>query len=295
MNIVITGASGLIGTALSSALRADGHQVYGMQRSPSSDAPFHWWPPAGHIHFDDSIPVDVVINLAGAGIADRRWNERRKQEIRDSRVLSTELLAKTLSRLPHRPGLFISGSAIGFYGDTGAERVDEMNEAGSDFLAEVSYAWEQAAKPALDAGIRTVLIRTGIVLSDRGGALQKMLLPFKLGVGGVVGSGQQYMSWVSLRDVVAMIRFLMAHEELSGPVNLVAPTAVTNREFTRTLGSALKRPALLPMPAFAARLAFGEMADQLLLSSIRVYPYLLQQAGYRFQDGDLETALANII
>jgi len=295
MNVVITGASGLIGTALREALKADGHQVYAMERRQQSTALFHWWPPTRQIYFDPDIPVDAVINLAGAGIADQRWSPQRKQEIKDSRAMATELLAETLAALPHKPSVLLSGSAIGFYGETGSQQVDEKNEAGTDFLAEVSYAWEQATKSALNAGIRTVLLRTGIVLSNQGGALQKMLLPFKLGAGGVVGNGMQYMSWVSLRDEVSMIRFLLQREDLSGPINLVAPAAVTNRAFTKALGKALKRPTFLSMPAAAARLAFGEMADHLLLSSIRVYPTILEQAGYSFQDPDLATALKAMV
>jgi uncharacterized protein (TIGR01777 family) len=295
MNIVITGASGLIGTALSASLSQAGHHVYAMERQPQSKQPFHWWPPTGQIHFDPDIAIDAVINLAGAGIADLRWSPQRKQEIKQSRVAGTALLAQTLAQLPHKPQVLLSGSAIGFYGDSGAQQVDESSPPGTDYLADVATAWEQATAPAQAAGIRTVLLRTGVVLSARGGALQKMLLPFKLGLGGPVGDGRQYMSWVSLRDEVGMIEFLLQHPEISGAVNLVAPQAVTNAEFGSTMGKVLHRPALLPLPAFAAKLAMGEMAEALLLSSCRVFPGVLQQAGYTFQDAQLSHALEHAV
>jgi len=295
MNIVITGASGLIGRALTRALQQAGHQVFAMERKPASRQPFHWWPAAGQIHWADEIAIDAVINLAGTGIAEQRWSPQRKQEIKNSRVDATRLLATKLASLTHKPRLLLSASAIGYYGDTGNVAVSEPASAGADFLADVATSWEQATQPAQAAGIRTLLLRTGIVLSEHGGALHRMLLPFKLGLGGVVGNGEQYMSWVSLRDAVAMICFLLQQPGLSGPVNLVAPAAVTNREFTQTLGRVLHRPTLLPLPATVARLALGEMAQPLLFSSIRVTPGVLQQAGYPFLDADLQSCLQHLL
>lgn len=295
MIIVIAGASGLIGTALQKTLRQAGHQVFPIVRGAAANGLFHWQPSDGRIHFDSTFPVDVLINLSGAGIADKRWAPDRKLEILKSRVDSTRLLTETIVSLPTRPKLLISGSAIGFYGETGGDSVDETGSNGEGFLAEVASRWEAAAEPAIDAGIRTVFMRTGIVLNSRGGALNRMLKPFKCGLGGVVGTGGQYMSWVSLKEIINMIIFIIGNESLSGPVNLVSPQAVTNREFTRCLGRVLKRPTLIPLPGMLARAAFGEMADHLLLSSIRVYPKVLEEAGYQFLEPGLEVALEGAV
>lgn len=295
MNILITGASGLVGGALRETLTSLGHTVYAMHRDPASDQPFHWWPPTGRIHFDPTIAIDGVIHLAGASIADGRWNARRKQLILRSRVQSTQLLASALAQMPVKPAVFISGSAIGYYGHTGDRWVDESSAPGDDFLAMVARQWEQAAEPAELAGIRTVLIRTGMVLSRQGGALQKMLPPFKLGLGGRIGSGNQFISWVRLQELCQMIAFIFEHSELSGPINLVSSPAVTNAEFSATLARALGRPALLPMPGWLARLLFGEVADLLLLSSTRVKPTRLQEAGYPFIDNSLEAAIGAVL
>ncbi|MAR89624.1 MAG: TIGR01777 family oxidoreductase [Pseudomonadota bacterium] len=295
MNIVISGATGLIGTALTRALTAAGHNVYGLARSPQSSALFHWWPPAQQIHFDPDIPVDAVINLAGAGIADKRWNDERKREIKQSRIMATRLLAEKMAAMRHPPQVFISASALGYYGDTGDQAVTESSAVGEGFLAEVARDWEQAAAPAVAAGIRTLFIRTGIVLSTEGGALQQMLLPFRLGLGGIIADGRQYMSWISLRDEVEGIRFLLEHPGVSGPVNLVAPNPVSNRAFTKTLGKVLHRPTLIPLPAAVVKLVFGEMGEHLLLTSTRVQPRVLEQAGYRFLDPTLRGALENLL
>lgn len=295
MKVLITGSTGLIGTALINYLTNSGHTIYCMDRRPYSESPFHWQPDKNIISFDDSIPIDAVINLAGSTISGGRWTEIKKKIIFDSRIDSTILLSKYLSKLPSPPKVFISASAIGFYGDTADEQADENHASGSDFLAHVAQKWEEATQPAVDAGIRTVNLRTGIVLSPYGGALKQMLPPFKLALGGVIGSGKQYMSWVSLPEVCRIIEFILKTETISGPLNMVNPTPVTNHGFTKCLGKALSRPTVFPMPAFIAKLIFGEMADALLLSSIRVQPGKLINAGYEFMDKDLAKAFGSIL
>lgn len=295
MNILITGSSGLVGTHLMSVLAASGYKIHRMLRNEADDQSFFWDPGKGVIHFDESITIDAVINLAGESIADGRWSEERKKRILESRESSTLLLSESLAKLEHKPAVLISGSAIGYYGDTGTRIVDEDSYQGTGYLAEVSERWEKATKPASDAGIRTVHIRTGVVLSPNGGMLQKMLLPFKMGLGGIVGSGQQYLSWVSINDIASMIQFLLENESISGAVNLVSKQPVTNYTFTKTLGSVLNRPTLIPLPACVARLVFGEMADALLLSSTRVLPKRLAEAGYNFIDVDLNRTLKSLL
>ena len=287
MNILLTGASGLIASALEKSLTKTGHTIYKMDRRLQSNAPFNWYPSANVINFDESKDIHAVINLAGSNISDGRWTDKKKAEIYDSRIKSTELLSKTLSKLTSPPKIFISGSAIGFYGDTAANKVTEQDPAGNDFLATIANNWEQATTPAVNAGIRTVNIRTGIVLSSQGGALKKMLLPFKLGLGGIVGDGKQFMSWVSINEVTRIIEFILNTESIKGPVNMVAPEAVTNYEFTKSLGKALNRPTLFPLPKIAVRVLFGEMGDALLLTSIRVTPEKLLSHGYKFVDTNL--------
>ena len=295
MNILITGSTGLIGTALNDYLTKSGHTIYSLDRRSHSESPFHWQPNEDVITFDDSISIDAVINLAGSNISGGRWTEAKKKMIFDSRIDSTRLLSNYLSKLQYPPKVFISASAIGFYGDTTDEQADENYTNGSDFLAHVAQKWEEATQPAVDAGIRTINLRTGIVLSPNGGALKQMLPPFKLALGGVIGSGKQYMSWVSLPEVCHIIEFILKTESISGPLNMVNPTPVTNQEFTKSLGHALSRPTLFPMPAFVAKLIFGEMADALLLSSIRVQPSKLVNAGYEFIDEDLAEAFSAIL
>lgn len=295
MNILITGSSGLVGTHLGKVMEANGHNIIRMLRNAADGQPFYWLPDKGVINYDNSVEIDAVINLAGESIADGRWSEERKRRILDSRVSGTRLLAETLAKLKSKPKVFISGSAIGFYGETGASIVDEDSKQGTGYLAEVAELWEQAAKPAADAGIRTVNIRTGVVLSPDGGMLQKLLLPFKMGLGGIVGNGQQYISWVSINDIAGMIQFLLENDTISGAINLVSKQPVTNYTFTKKLGSVLNRPTIFPLPACVARVVFGEMADALLLSSIRVQPKRLIEEGYDFIDTDLEKTLRSLL
>jgi uncharacterized protein (TIGR01777 family) len=236
-----------------------------------------------------------VVNLAGDNIAAGRWTPEKKARIRDSRVQLTRQLAESLARLTPPPQVLVSASAIGFYGNRGDEVLREESLSGSDFLSSVCRDWEAATRPAAEAGIRVVCLRFGAILSAAGGALAKMLTPFRLGAGGVIGDGRQWMSWIALNDVLGAIRHALAADALRGPVNVVAPQPVTNREFTQMLGRVLGRPAILPLPAFAARLAFGEMADALLLSSQRVEPARLLASGYRFQFTELEGALRHLL
>jgi uncharacterized protein (TIGR01777 family) len=295
MNILITGSSGLIGTALKKSLSAAGHSVFPLIRKNLPGEPFYWSPAEKIIHLDDSIKIDAVINLAGVNIADKRWNQQRKMQILNSRENATQLLSNALAHLTDKPNVLISGSAIGIYGDTGNRSVDESSAAGSGFLPDVARRWEQATQAAELAGIRTVHIRTGIVLSTRGGMLKHLLLPFKLGLGGIVGNGKQYLSCVPIDEVTAMIQFLMEHDSISGPVNLVSRTPVTNAEFTRALGKALHRPTLFPLPAFMVRMLFGEMGKDLLLSGAKVLPTRLEEEGFQFIDDDLEQTLKSLL
>ncbi|MEM6406571.1 MAG: TIGR01777 family oxidoreductase [Pseudomonadota bacterium] len=295
MLILLTGSSGLIGRRLQTDLTAAGHQVICLLRQPHSDTGCFWQPERDLVQLAPDIRLDAVIHLAGAGIAEGRWTQRRKNLIRDSRVQGTAVLCRHLAQLAHPPKVLLSGSAIGFYGDTQAHAVDESAAGGTGFLAEVAQAWEAATQPAQAAGIRTIHLRTGIVLSPDGGALSNLLLPFRLGLGGRIGSGQQYMSWVSLPDISRMIQFVLTQETLSGPVNLVAPNPVTQETFAHTLGRVLRRPTCLPLPAGIARLLLGEMADALLLASHRVQPRVLRETGYPFFSADLEPALSSLL
>jgi uncharacterized protein (TIGR01777 family) len=294
MHVAITGASGLIGTALARSLRADGHGVRPLVRRPSDDpAAVPWDPAAGTIDTERLAGVDAVVHLAGAGIGDKRWNPARKRELLESRTRGTALVARTLAALDQPPAVLLSASAIGYYGDRGDEVVTELSPAGDDFLAGLVQQWEAGARPATDAGIRTVNMRTGVVLAGHGGILPRMALPFRLFVGGRLGSGRQWMSWVSLDDVVGAVRFLIDRTDLAGPVNVTSPEPVTNREMAAALGRALHRPAAVPVPAFAPRLALGrEMADSLLFASQRVRPGVLIDAGYPFVHPQLDGALA---
>ena len=293
MNILISGATGLIGSALKSALTDRGDQVFSLTRSTSYG--INWSPDEGQLDLSSLPDIDVVIHLAGANIAAKRWTSAQKARIRDSRIQGTSLLANKLPQLPHPPQLLISASAIGYYGHRGDEILTEESEPGTGFLSEVSLAWEQAATPATDAGIRTVYPRIAIVLSPQGGPLGKMFLPFKLGVGGVVGSGNQYMSWITLDDLVALFLFFIDNETITGPINTVGPNPVTNREFTKALGRVLSRPTICPLPAFAVKLALGEMADALLLSSTRVISSRLTNTSFVFTYPDLEPALSYLL
>ncbi|MGH9940814.1 MAG: TIGR01777 family oxidoreductase [Pyrinomonadaceae bacterium] len=301
MKIIATGATGLVGSKLVSALLSEEQQLTRLvRRKPQGQKPpgvtdALWEPATGLIEAAQLEGHDAVVHLAGDNVAGGRWTAEKKQRIRDSRVEGTKLLVQTLTQLASRPRTLVSASAIGFYGNRGDELVNEDSPAGADFLAGVCREWEAATEPAAQAGMRVVLLRIGVVLSGDGGALQKMLTPFKLGVGGRVGSGRQYMSWVSLDDVVGVIKYALTNESLRGPINVVAPQAATNEEFTKTLGRVLGRPTLFPAPAFALRLAFGEMADALLLGSTRVEPRRLGAAGYQFQHPRLEGALRSAL
>ena len=301
MKVIVTGATGLVGRALIRSLLSEGHNVTRLVRggaqafsAPGTKA-VHWEPEKGSIDANELEGHDAAVHLAGESIADGRWSDEKKRRIRESRVVGTRLLAETLASLKEKPKVLVSASAIGFYGNRGAETLREESASSEDFLSEVCREWEKATLAASQAGIRVVHLRIGIVLSADGGALAKMLTPFKLGVGGRVGSGEQYMSWITLEDLVGVIKRALADEKLHGPVNAVAPNAVTNDEFTKALGHVLGRPTIFPVPAFAARLAFGEMADALLLSSTRVEPARLKDAGHEFMHPDLEGALRHVL
>jgi uncharacterized protein (TIGR01777 family) len=296
MKILISGSTGLVGSALVPALQSSGHEVVRLVRSSNSDAgSISWNPMSGQLSAASLEGMDAAVHLAGENIAARRWTPAQKTLIRESRVVGTRLLAETLAKLKALPKTLVCASAIGFYGDRSDQRLNEDSAPGTGFLADTCREWEAAAKPAADRGIRVVHLRTGIVLASQGGALAKMLTPFRLGIAGIIGDGQQYMSWISLDDLVAVILFALSGQTLRGPVNAVAPNAVTNHEFTKTLGRVLRRPTVFPMPAFAARLAFGEMADGLLLASTRVEPKRLTDAGFRFRFPELEGALVHAI
>ena len=293
MKILVSGSSGLIGTATTTALKSDGHNVVRLIRPGKAANPddVKWDPMRATVDVPGLEGVDAVIHLSGAGIADGRWTEERKQLLRSSRIDTTRVLVDSLSRLKQKPKVLIVASAIGYYGSRGDEILTESSTNGTDFLALVCRDWEAEASRAAATGVRTILLRTGIVLSGKGGALPKMLTPFKLGVGGRLGSGQQWMSWIAIEDVVGIIRYAIANEQVSGPVNVVAPNPVRNEEFTRLLAGMLHRPAIFPAPAFVLRLAMGEMADAVMLSSDRVKPERMLSAGYKFRFEILEPAL----
>lgn len=281
MKILLTGATGLIGTALRNAFERGGDSVVAIPRAYGGD-------------FDFS-GADAVIHLAGESIANGRWTAEKKQRIEESRVGGTSRISERIVAAKNKPKVFISASAIGYYGNRGDEALTEKSPVGSGFLSAVCQKWENATACAIEAGIRTVHLRTGIVLSSAGGALKKMLPPFKLGAGGIMGNGDQFMSWISISDVVGIIRFLIVNDQLSGPVNVVSPNPLTNREFTKTLGTVLHRPTVMPLPAMAARFLFGETADALLLSSTRVLPEKLLAGGYVFRHPFLKPALEHIL
>ena len=292
MRIAITGASGLVGTALVPFLQGGGHEVITLVRgTPKAPGEHRWSPEFGLLDGDALGTLDAVIHLAGENVAAARWSPAVKARIRDSRIGPTGALARSLAALPIPPRVFISASAMGIYGDRGSERLTESSAPGTGFLPETCQAWEAAADPARAAGIRVVHPRFAIILDARGGALGKMRLPFSLGVGGRLGSGTQYYSWVGMEDVLGSLLFALTHESLHGPMNVSAPNPVTNAEFTRTLGRVLRRPTILPVPAIALTTLFGEMAQAELLASKRVVPAALLDAGYRFVHPHLEDAL----
>jgi uncharacterized protein (TIGR01777 family) len=296
MRIVVSGSSGLIGSSLVPFLTTGGHSVTRLVRRDRAGGPtVRWDPVLGTIDQDGIEGHDAIVHLAGENISSGRWNARTKKLIRDSRLEGTRLLCSAINRLQKPPKTLVCASAIGFYGNRSDELLDERFAAGEGFLADLCKDWEALTESVRPRGIRVVNARFGVVLSPAGGALAKMLTPFKLGAGGVIGSGRQYMSWVGIDDAVGALHHAITCEDLNGPVNVVSPNPVTNREFTKALGRVLRRPTVTPMPAFAARVALGEMADELLLASTRVVPHRLQETGYTFRHPDLEPALQHVL
>ncbi|NGX43064.1 MAG: Epimerase family protein [Chlamydiae bacterium] len=297
MKILITGSSGLVGSELVPCLRDRGHEVVRLVRFDSqlSDDTLLWDPEHRGLNPDDFEGFDVVINLAGENISTGRWTPEKKKKINDSRVLGTHMLCELLARLESPPKLLINASAVGFYGSQGDKVVDEESPPGEGFLAEVCQRWEAATEPAAQKEIRVVRLRIGVILTPKGGALERMLIPFKLGLGGVAGSGKQYFSWISIDDLLGVFLHVIGNESIRGPINAVSPNPVTNRELTKTLGKVLRRPTIFPLPAFVARFVLGEMADALLLSSTRASPGVLKHSGYSFIHPDLEGALRYLL
>jgi hypothetical protein len=297
MKVLISGAGGLVGTAIADALRMDGHTV-GQFVRPGGTAragDVRWDPASGTVDLAAMEGADTVICLSGASVGEGRWTAERKNVLRSSRVDLTRVLVDSLGRLKKKPRVFVAASAIGYYGNRGDEILTEASTAGNDFIAQLARDWETETIRAEAVGIRTVILRFAVILSAKGGALARMVLPFKLGAGGRLGSGQQWMSWVGLEDVVEIVRAAISHEQMRGPVNVAAPGPVQNVEFTRVLARVLHRPAIFPAPAFALRIALGEMADALLLASQRVIPEKLRAAGYKFRYENLEGALREIL
>ena len=297
MDVLVTGSHGLIGSALIRTLRTDGSRVRRLVRSePEGTDDVRWDPIAGAVDSARLEGLDAVVHLAGAGIGDRRWTPARKQLILDSRARGTRLLSETLASLARKPAVLVSGSAVGYYGDRGDDLLTEDSGSGDGFTAEVCRAWEVATAPAAHAGIRVVTVRTGIVLDARGGALARMLLPFRLGLGGRIGSGRQYMSWIALDDEVGAILHAIRNPALSGPVNLTAANPVTNAQFTAALGHAVHRPTLLPTPLLALKAVYGgELVQNLLVAGQRVLPRRLESTGYEFAYPELDSALSAVL
>ncbi len=293
LTVAITGASGLVGTELSARLNSVGHAVVPMTRKATggADHAIIWDPVRGVVNPQQLESVDAVVHLAGENIAAGRWSAARKDRIRTSRVDGTRALVRSLAGLGHRPRTLVCASAIGFYGDRSDEILTESSVAGSGFLADLCSAWESEAMAAAEFNMRVVCLRIGVVLSPKGGALAKMLLPFKLGFGGVIGSGKQFWSWIGLSDLVRTMEFCIENENTRGPVNAVSPQPLTNYDFTKTVGRVLHRPTVFPLPAFVARIVLGEMAEPLLLASVRVVPEQLQAHGFQFGQPDLTSCL----
>jgi hypothetical protein len=295
MRIVIGGASGLIGSALVRHLRAGGHEVRRLVRGSGGDRDIAWDPLAGTFDAAELSGTDALIHLSGESVASGRWTPAKKQAIRDSRVKSTRLLASALSSILDPPKTWLCASAIGWYGDRRDEWLDEDAAPGEGFLAGVCAEWEAATKPAVDAGIRVVNLRFGVVLSPDGGAFKQMMLAFKMGVGGVIGGGDQYVSWITLNDAIRAILHALDNPFVNGPLNVASPNPVTNRELTKTLGHVLHRPTVFPMPAFLARIAFGEMAGEMFLASARVRPKRLVDSGFVFETPQFEAAVRGML
>ena len=296
MKIAITGSSGMVGTALRESLRAGGHDCLRLVRRPAVEPDELSWDPEEGITEPQRLEgIDAVVHLAGENISGRRWSVAFKEKIRVSRVVGTRVLAEALAGLEQKPRVLVSASAVGYYGSRGTQTLTEASAPGHDFLAQVCQSWEASTKPASEAGIRVAVYRFGMILDAHGGALAKMLFPFKMGVGGVIGSGQQIWSWVSKKDVVRGILHAIESDAISGPVNLVSPQPVSNRQFTKTLGRVLRRPTIFPMPAFVARAAFGKMADALILTSQSVNSARLTSTGFQFEDPELEGCLRSIL
>lgn len=297
MRILISGSHGLVGSALLNLLTTNRHEVVRLvrqQRTPGTSE-VAWQPDKGFIDTERLEGIEAAVHLAGENIAEGRWTSEKKRAILESRVKGTALLSESLAKLSRPPAVFVSASAIGYYGNRGDEVLTENSAAGNDFLSDVCQQWEKATTPATEKGIRTVLARFGIILAEHGGALAKMLTPFRMGIGGRIGNGKQWMSWIALEDVVGAIQFMIHDRFVNGPVNFVAPNPVTNAEFTKTLGNVLSRPTFLPVPAFGVRLAFGEMGDALLLAGQRVAPAVLQARGFGFNWPRLEPTLKHLL
>ena len=296
MNILVTGATGLIGTALISLLTQNKNRVIRLVRKTQlAPGEIGWDPYAQTLDIEPLEGLDAVVHLAGENIADGRWTAGKKLRIRESRIQGTRFLAQSLASLFDPPKVLVSVSAIGYYGDRGEELLDEESDPGKGFLADVCREWEAATAPAVIRGIRVVHPRLGIVLSTAGGALARMLPPFRLGIGGRIGSGRQYMSWITIEDLVGVLDYAIHNGSLHGPVNAVSPNPLTNQDFSIMLGRVLSKPSFLALPAFAARIAFGEMADALLLASARVLPTRLKESGYIFQFPEVEGALRHVL
>lgn len=297
MRILISGASGMVGTAVGSALRARGHDVNQFVRPGRtySHGDVRWDPPSGSIDAKALEGTDAIIHLAGAGIGDARWSEARKKILRESRVNSARILVDAIASLRRKPRVLLAASAVGYYGHRGDEVLGESSPNGNGFLAALARDWEAESLRAEPIGLRVVLLRFGLILSSHGGALPKMVTPFRLGLGGRIGDGKQWVSWIALEDVITVICAALADAGFSGPVNIVSPAPVPNAEFTNTLARVLHRPAIFPVPAFALRLALGEMANELLLASQRVVPAKLIENGYQFRLPQLEPAFKSVL
>ncbi|MDA8403356.1 MAG: TIGR01777 family oxidoreductase [Desulfobacteraceae bacterium] len=296
-NILISGASGLVGSVLIPFLTTGGHRVMRLvRRQPDrTKGEIYWNPAAGKLDLDDTDKIDAVVHLSGENIGEGRWTPQKKQRIIDSRVNTTRLVAQTIARMKTPPKVFLCASAIGYYGDRGDALCDESSRPGRDFISDVCKSWEAAVDASVQAGIRTVNLRIGVVLSPQGGALGKLLPPFRMGIGGKIGSGRQYMSWISMDDAVGAIHHAMCDGRIKGPVNLVSPNPAANLEFARTLASVLSRPAYFTVPKMAVETVFGEMGRETILSSTRVRPVVLEATGYPYRHPDLETALRHLL